>query len=221
MQTLLLNDLFAWLGLTGSLVLLLSVSLPMFFYRGKHGQRYDLRNHFISELGEVGVSRLAFVFNTGLILGGLLLLPFCIGLGRSLPGTWGTLAGIAGALASLAAVLVGVFPMNNMAAHIPAATWFFRLGLVTIALFTLAIANQPSDAVLVPRLVNFVGVPAILVYAAFLYLSPRDPQSNQGELQPGEHRQRPRFWLVPMLEWAIFISTLVWFLSSALNILLK
>jgi hypothetical membrane protein len=221
MKTLLTNDLFAWLGLIGSLVLLLAVGLPMPFYRGKHGQRYDPRNHFISELGEVGVSRLAVVFNAGLIIGGLLLLPFCIGLGRSLPGLWGTLAAIAGTLASLSAVLVGVFPMNNMAAHIPAATWFFRFGLITIACFTVAVAGQPEDQTLVPRLINLVGIPAILVYAAFLYLSPRDPQSNEGELAPGEHRQRPRLWLVPMLEWAIFISTLIWFLASALNILLR
>ncbi len=221
MKTLLLNDLFAWLGLAGSLILLLAIGLPLPFYRGKQGQRYQITNHFISELGEVGISRFARVFNAGLILGGLLLLPFCIGLGESLPGVWGSLAAGAGALASLAAIAVGIFPMNNMAAHIPAATWFFRLGLLTIALFTVAIANQPVHAVLIPRQVNVVGGFAVLVYASFLYLSPRDPQSSAGELAPGEQRQRPHFWLVPMLEWAIFLSTVLWFLSAALSVLLR
>lgn len=50
----------------------------------------------ISELGEVGVSRAARVFNGGLLAGGLLLLPYTIGLGlafRCLPGWVGTAAG--------------------------------------------------------------------------------------------------------------------------------
>ena len=40
-------------------------------YTGSKGQPYSPLNHWVSELGEVGVSELASVFNVGLIIGGL------------------------------------------------------------------------------------------------------------------------------------------------------
>lgn len=69
------------LGLAGSLVILAGVLFSALFYRGKEGERYSITRHFISELGELGVSRMAPLFNTSLILAGLLFILMLIGVG--------------------------------------------------------------------------------------------------------------------------------------------
>jgi len=47
-------------------------------YVGKQGEGYSLRNHFVSERGELGVSQLAVMFNWSLITGGLVSTVFVI-----------------------------------------------------------------------------------------------------------------------------------------------
>ena len=82
-------------------------------YRGKAGERFSLLNHFISELGEVGVSRGAWAFNGGLALTGLLLLPFVVHLGIVLGGVLGWGGAFFAAAATGGVAAVGIFPMNN------------------------------------------------------------------------------------------------------------
>ena len=62
-------DVHPTLGITGSLVVLVCLVTAMVVYRGKNGERYSIWRHFVSELGEVGVSKFAWVFNAGLIIG--------------------------------------------------------------------------------------------------------------------------------------------------------
>jgi hypothetical protein len=101
-------------GYTGTGLILLAVISPMFLYRGKLGERYSLLNHFISELGELGVSRVAWIFNTGLLLAGLVMLQYVLGLGLAFGSVLGWLGTAAGIIAVLAVAAVGVFPMNNL-----------------------------------------------------------------------------------------------------------
>ena len=135
-------------GYTGTGLMILAVFYPVLVYRGKHGEGYSPLNHFISELGEVGVSRAAWFFNTGLLLTGLVLLPYIVGLGitfGSLLGWLGTAAGII----ALGAAAVGVFPMNNLKPHATTAITYFRAGLVMVFFFGLAIFFQPSGKAVV------------------------------------------------------------------------
>src|SRR3989304_4746513 len=67
--------IFQILSLAGALSAILGSLTAAAAYRGRQGETYSLLNHFISELGEAGVSRLAWVFNLGLILCGLCLVP--------------------------------------------------------------------------------------------------------------------------------------------------
>ena len=55
-------------GTAGTGVIVLAIVYSALRYRGKRRERFSLLNHFISELGEVGVSSAAGVFNAGLIL---------------------------------------------------------------------------------------------------------------------------------------------------------
>ena len=136
---------FHWFGIAGSVLLLVCVLVTMSVYVGRAGERYSPLNHFISELGEVGVSRLAPVFNAGLVAAGVLYVPFVLGLGAAVGGWWAAAGTAAGIVSAVSVACVGVFPMNNLPPHITAALTFFRSGLVTVLLFGIAIQRQRPD----------------------------------------------------------------------------
>ena len=200
------------LGLAGTGVVVLAVLYSSLLYRGKHGERYSLLNHFISELGEVGVSRAARVFNTGMLLGGLVLLPYIVALGRTLHSLLGWSGTAAGIIAVLGAAAVGVFPMNNLKLHIIAAMTYFRAGLVMVFLFGLAIFFQPAEKTIIPPAANILSLAAFLAYGSFLGLPmvKKEEQKPTEILDPEQKPKRPQVWALPMLEWAVFFSTIAW-----------
>ena len=203
-------------GLAGACAAALGALIAALPYRGRQGEGYSILNHFISELGEVGVSRHAWAFNWGLILCGLLLLPCSIGLGLLIPGWWARLGLAAGVVTSLAVAAVGLFPMNNLDPHVKAAMTYFRMGLVMVLFFTIAIAAQPNPPVL-PRSMAMTGVPAILAYAFFLVYMRVTYRPGQDALGPIMNN-RPRFWTLPFAEWMIFWTTVPWLFALALGL---
>ena len=206
-----------YFGLAGCLVILLGALLTALAYRGRKGERFSPLNHFISELGEGGVSDLAHVFNLGLILGGLLLIPFLAHLGlrlNSIPGWLGCLAGF---WTAFSAVAVGLLPMNDLKPHTRAAMSYFRGGLATVVLFGLAILLQPADKLVIPREASIISMLAVADYASFLILLMVGPKEDMlNPLDPNSNAERPRFWLLPFMEWMVFFSTMLWFLVMAL-----
>jgi hypothetical membrane protein len=215
-----LLDVYCSFGLAGCAVILAAIGIASAFYLGRQKERYSILNHFISELGEVGVSPKARVFNGGLILGGLTLLPFVVGLGLSLGGPWGMLALVVGLGMAGGCIAVGLFPMNNLAAHVVAAQSFFRLGLGTVLLFGIATFAQPAEKIVVPLATNVLSGLAVLAYAGLLGLAGR--QSIRGKtldevMNTAALVDRPRFWLLPVLEWSILITTLLWVLAVVLT----
>ena len=186
-------------------------------YRGRKGVRFSPLNHFISELGERGVSDLAHVFNFGLIMGGLLLIPFLAHLGLRLNSLLGWLGCLAGFWTALSAMAVGFLPMNDLEPHTRTAMSYFRGGLATVVLFGLAILLQPAGRAVIPREANLVSLLAISDYATFLILLNKkwSPEALN-PLDPHSDAKRPRFWLLPFMEWMVFFSTMLWFLVMAL-----
>jgi hypothetical membrane protein len=200
------------LGFAGTGLIVLAVLYPAFQYRGKCGERYSLLNHFISELGEVGISGAAWFFNTGLLLSGLVFLPYIIGLGLSFGSFLGWMGTTAGIIAALGVSAVGIFPMNNLKLHTIAAMTYFRAGLVMVFFFGLAILFQSAGKTLVPQAANLFSLLAFLAYGAFL-IFPR--LNNKGQapaniLDPEQTPERPRVWAMASLEWAVFFSTIAW-----------
>ncbi|MCC6187629.1 MAG: DUF998 domain-containing protein [Anaerolineales bacterium] len=57
-------------GLAGAALVAVCALAATLAYTRPDGERYSLLNHFISELGAVGVLPLAWLFNRGLILAG-------------------------------------------------------------------------------------------------------------------------------------------------------
>jgi hypothetical membrane protein len=156
------------LGWSGSLVILLSSFIAAIAYRGKQGERYTISTHFVSELGEVGVSQLAWLFNGGLIVGSFIFFWMMPGVGLSLNNVWGYLGTVAGMIAALGCLFVGVFPMNNIKPHIKAAMTYFRAGLATVLLFSIAILVQPVEDRVIPLYSLVIGALAFGAYFSFL-----------------------------------------------------
>jgi len=202
-------------GFLGTGLIVLAVVFPMILYHGKLGERFSVLNHFISELGEVGVSRSAWIFNTGLLLAGLLMLPYVIGLGIAFGSLLGWLGTAAGIIAVLSVAAVGVFPMNNFKPHKTAAMTYFRAGLVMVFFFGLAILFQPSGKVIIPQAANMLSLLAFLAYGAFLVwpLTRKKEQKVTDILDPQQEPERPRIWALPALEWLVFFSTIAWLLG--------
>jgi hypothetical membrane protein len=216
MLTILKNPiLFQWLSLAGAASAVLGSLIAGLAYRGRLGERYSPLNHFISELGEEGVSRRAWAFNWGLIVCGLCLLPACVSLGLLLPGVWAKLGLAAGIVTAVSIALVGVFPMNKLTPHIRAAVTYFRSGLVMVLFFTVAIAAQPENPPLLPRLIALVGLPAVASYAYFLLYSRVSYAAPENPLDTKLQKARPRVWRMAAAEWAIFVTTVPWFLAVA------
>jgi len=207
-------EIYPYLGWAGSLVILISSLIAALVYRGKQGERYFISTHFVSELGEVGVSRLAWLFNGGLILGSFLFLWMMPGVGLRLGSIWGYFGMAAGMIAAIGCLFVGVFPMNNIKPHIKAAMTYFRAGLATVFLFGVAILTQPASTRVIPLYSLVIAVCAFCAYFSFLvYLgkvSRKKAESNV--LDTSTILVRPRFWWAPFLEWMVVIFTILWFL---------
>jgi hypothetical membrane protein len=204
-------------GLAGTSIVILAIVISALRYQGKRGERYSLFNHFISELGEVGISPIAWIFNRGLTLGGLLLVPFMIGLGIAFQSVWGWIGMLAGLVAALGVAAVGLYPMNNLTPHVRAAMTYFRAGLVMVIFFALAILFQSTRVL--PPAANLLSLVAALCYASFLGLLGK-PKTNEEHkttdiLDPEALPERPRFWWTAMLEWLVFFSTVAWIFGVA------
>ena len=65
------ESVFRLTGLVGVILGLIGVIVPSLVYRGTRGEKYSFLNNFISEMGEIGVSRIARLFNMALILSGI------------------------------------------------------------------------------------------------------------------------------------------------------
>ncbi|TFG05928.1 DUF998 domain-containing protein [Candidatus Thorarchaeota archaeon] len=203
-------QVFSGFGIVASLIGILSVVLPGLVYEGTEGEAYSIFNHFISELGEIGVSDLAWVFNGGLILAGLAFIPFMIGLGIYLQNLLAKIAMVVGVFSAITIVLVGVFPMNYSAEHALAALSFFFSGLFMTGLWSLAIIFQSEKRV--PKKLSVLGIVSTASFLAFL-------SAGSGDFAPLDGR--PDFLLLPTLEWAVYFSIVGYLMVIALFIWMR
>jgi len=180
-------------GLVASIVGLVFIVTPQFFYVGAEGEPFSMFNHAVSELGEVGVSELAWMFNIGMILAGILFIPFMIGLGLYIDNIISKLAGLVGVYSAASIVLVGIYPMNleTIGEHTIAAISFFLSGMILTLLWAVAILAQKE--VRVHKGLSIGGFINMTVFALFLY-GPWEGWSGP----------RPDFSMRLTLEWAIY-----------------
>jgi hypothetical membrane protein len=201
----------SYIGQAGVFILLLSAFIPAAFYVGKQNETYSFLNHFISELGETGVSRLAYIFNGGLIVGGACISFFMLGLAIHIGGNWGLILGAIGLVTGISATLVGVFPMNQLEIHTAIANTFFYGGLLVALGYTLYIVFSPKPRL--PKITALTGGLTMLAFAAFVWFLPAPLEDGQSihEIL----KNRPEIWTLPILEWVVFLCVMVWIGSTA------
>jgi len=199
------------LGLVGAAAIGLASLVTAVFYTGTQGEAFSPLNHWISELGEVGVSRLAAVFNIGLIVGGLAYALFMIAFASTRRGFLPWLAAAIGAVAGIAGTLVGVFPMDapTIGIHRLVALTFFNLGWISVGLASLDIWRRPESRF--SRWLPWLGVLTVIIFLAFLavYL----PVLTYTGTDAG----RQTFSLATTLEWLVLAGILAWTLFAALT----
>ena len=205
-------------GLTGSIIISMGSLITALFYHGVQGETYSFFNHYISELGQYGVSQLALLFNVCLIIGGLCLLVFMVSLGVYIKKWYGYFGAAVGAFAAISCSLVGVFSMNNMALHTKVAMSFFNGGLVAILIFTLIILFDKQK--LFSKWLAIPGALTVLSFALFLELPKLTNQEKAVNLDPST-MIRPEFWLTPILEWSILFTIIAWIVIMSIYLLRK
>jgi hypothetical membrane protein len=178
-------------------------------YTGTEGEGFSPLNHWVSELGQMGVSELALLFNIGLIVSGVCFAVFMLALGR-IRRAWlkwlyvpiGVVAGIGGAF-------VGIFPMDIRTPHIISALTFFVLGWMCVGLASFDLWRRPD-----PRFPRWLPLLGGLTVAAFLiFLSLYVPYlTYTGAGSP----DRPQFMLVVIFEWLVLVGIIGWVFVGSL-----
>lgn len=198
-------------GLVGVPVIAIGSLVTAVAYSGTVGEPYSPLNHWVSELGETGVSELAPVFNLSLMVGGLLFALFMALLAMSRTGLLRFAYGALGVISGVAGCFVGVFPMNQIEQHSTAALTFFNLGWISVGLASLDFVLRPDRRF--PRWLAVVGALTVIAFVGFLVAIQVDPLVGDDMLEsPGD---RPGFWIVATLEWAIIAGMLGWVALTA------
>jgi hypothetical protein len=212
------KKLTSFCGLLGPAIIILGSIATAMAYQGREGESYSILRHFISKLGEAGVSRLAPVFNNSLIIGGLVLVISVVGLGLILRTRLGFVASGFGVFSSFCCSLVGVFPMNNFFVHTRVAFSFFYSGLVAIALFDLVILfdkeKKLSKWLLIP------GIFTVVCFASFLIIPPYI-RSAYGYTHHSVQLAHSNIRIFSILEWSVFISVMAWFVLMSISLMAR
>jgi hypothetical membrane protein len=198
------------LGLGSIAVILVGMILAALPYSGYAGEAYSPLNHFISELGEIAASHLAWVFNLGIVLGGLGLGAFLVLVSRRVDGRLRPALRTASVVAGIAGTAVGIFPMDYPTVHKVVSLAFFLSGWIVAAIFSLWQLRRPGSGftrwLLVPAAVDVIV--SWVFIAVFAGYRPVDPSAKIIE--------RGDVWSVPALEWASLLCLLLWLACLAL-----
>lgn len=138
------NKLRNYTGIIGITILVLAIFITALTYVGSAGEHYSPFNHYISELGEVGISQFALIFNAGMIISGILLTVFLYTSFSQLfkdriRRTMQTL----GVTVGFSTILVGIFSMQIVPTHeIVAGLLFLSIFLSSVIFVVFALRNR-------------------------------------------------------------------------------
>jgi hypothetical membrane protein len=209
-----LEILAAWAGVAAFVVIGLACAWPAFLYRGIVGEPYSPLNHWISELGQLGVSSAAGPFNLGLMLGGAAFSLFGAGLATTSPSRLRWVFGPVGVAAGIGGAFVGAYPMNAGDLHVIAASVFFNLGWIFVALASTAFVRHREPRH--PVALAGGGAISVAAFLAFLVSLRVDEFARRRMASSGPISDRPDVWSAPVLEWASLLSIMAWVLLTSL-----
>jgi hypothetical membrane protein len=198
------------LGLMSVAVILGGAVVTAVPYVGWAGEGYSPLNHFISELGELAISKLAVLFDASIVVGAIGLGFFLVLIARRMTGRLSPALAVAGLLAGLFGLLVGLLPMDRLALHRIVSGGFFLTCWLTAGTFAVWLARNPRAGfprwLLAPAALS-VAVDLVFV-AVYSTYHPADPDAHI--------ISRPDVWAYPLLEWASLLSLFLWFACTGL-----
>ena len=202
-------------GMASVLVIVLGMVVAAAAYEGLIGQSYQVANHFVSELGEIGVSRLAWAFNGGLIVGGIGIVVFSVVLVGRLKSWFRWIVAPVGVVTGVFGTLVGVFPMNEFPTHLFVANGFFYPGLATMLLFSgYLLCSRHRE---LPRWMAIPGFVAAGAMFVFLFLGGAIENLMNGTGSQSDFGvNRPDIWVSALFEWVAIGAVLAWIVIVAL-----
>lgn len=207
-------------GILGPLIICLGITISALGYTGIEGQRYNMLNHFVSELGEKGTSDLALAFNLSLIVGGIFNTGFMAWLPFQFQGWIRYPLLLIGILAAVFGVLVGIFPMNALDQHIFVALVFFDLGLLTALVYSLIILISKKHSL--PRWLAIPGIINTLTFFIFTnFPSQSEKEVDFHDGMGGLLTNRPNFIPLALMEWIVILGVIAWFLIIGIFFLKK
>ena len=183
-------------------------------YHGREG--FSFLNHFMSELGRYGVaSPWAVVYNSGLFIGGALLVLFIFGCGWHFRSRLGLAAALCGILSALACSLLGFFTLNRLVSHLMVAYAFFFSWPLTVGLFTLLICLEQRTKWSRPLVV--LGSISFVLFVIFLALPFVIGLKNIWAIDL-RHYVRPDVLFPAVLEWTMFFSVIAWIVLVCIDL---
>ncbi len=187
------------------------IALAMFISAsGYHGllgdERYSLRTHFISELGNSQKCSLYFVHNSGLILGGSLL-------AISATSLW-SISNLGSRLlmaSMFGVVIVGLVPEDfNIAIHLAAAIGIFAGTVGGVVVFGLMIFRDPRAPFRIQMML--ASIVTVVCFVAFLAM----PKEHLIEsIRQPMSAVRPSINWLAIFEWLYIGCLVVWLVAMA------
>jgi hypothetical membrane protein len=196
-------------GLFGSITLAATAVVAALLYTGTAGEAFSPLNHWVSELGEMRVSRMALLFNIGILVSGVCLAVFMTSLGIERGSRLAWLYVPIGIVSGVGGAFVGIFPMDSGGPHIPAALTFFVLGWVAVGLASIDLWRRPDPRF--PRWLPWLGALTVLAFLVFLSLYiPYLSYTGAGSAD------RAPFQLVVVFEWLVLVGIIGWVFTAAM-----
>lgn len=216
----LLNRATSICGFAGVAIIVLGSLVSGLSYRGRTDEPYSLLNHFVSELGDARYATRAWAFNAGLLLGGVLLTAFMLGVTARIRGWFRYPFGLAALVTGVAGSLVGLLPMGNgLESHATAAMTFFNAGMATTILFSLYVLLWRETSF--SRWLALPGAITAFSFFSLLYLvEPLIPE-DQPDMPLTEALEallwnRPAIWQTAIVEWIVVLAVLGWVVAVSL-----
>jgi len=201
---------FAWFGLAAGLILLCGVLGSLKDFTGMKHERYSMLDHFISELGDPRFAPRKTLFNITLILGGIVMIPFIVGIGLFFNSILGYMILGLGVVCSIFCSLIGCFPENYVKAHFTIAGIFFvGMGFLML-LSAITIFVQYS---LVPAWLGYLTLFLLIPFLSFIIDTlalTKEELKLTDTPWAWDPNERPKFWRNPFLEWVAFFAILLW-----------
>jgi hypothetical membrane protein len=202
-------------GILAFWTVVLASAVAALGYQGASGESYSPVNHWVSELGQLGVSARASTFNLGLVASGVEFVIFMLGLAMTSPSRLRWVFGPLGIVAGIGGSFVGVYPMNHSDAHVIAASLFFDCGCLAVLVASLSFARIPETRF--PRRLLVLGALTTAAFLLFAVVLRVDDFTRQRMVSSGPIIGRPEIWLGPIIEWAVLVGIMAWTLLVSLS----